>query len=410
MHFFRTRYAAALLFVCLLAGCGEVRPLNAYERGAAALASGEYDAAMDYFAQGTADADLESLSYRGQGLIYLDRGDYPSAISAFTESLNTVRAPRLNKSFVVDTTLYLADAYMHNGQSDKALTAYSQLLDSDRSGEAYLLRGKIYAEDGKFGQAGQDFQRAVERDPSYEIYLQIYDIYAGLNRQADGARYLKEAREGSSDTPEDAFQLGRICYLLGDYDGARTNLTQAMNGGVAGAASLLGRVYLDSGDVSGARTIFQSCIDRGEEQAAGHNGMALCHIETGDYQMALQQIHEGLSGAGKDEAEQLLFNEIVIYERQFDFQTAFDKMESFLATYPGNREAQKEHLFLKSRIAQTESVPEDISGDVWAHIIRGWEEAAAQTEETQNDTEPVDTTETYAYDDIEDDDSEEESG
>ncbi len=369
--------AVLLAFVCLLSACGEPRPLLAYERGMAYLESGDREQALSCFEESSTTEGEEALGFRGAGLIYLERGDYKKAADAFLSCLDAIKRPRLNKAFAEDVQLYLADAYEGGGQLDKAMDVYSKLLDGDRAGEAYLLRGKLYAKTDKFGQAGQDFQRAVEMDPSYEVYLQIYDTYVSLNRQADGAVFLREAQANSSDTAEDAFQLGRINYFLGDYARARECLLKAVNGSVPGSYALLGRICLDEGDISGARTVYQQAIDSGLDAAAGHNGLALCMIETGEYQKALQQIHEGLMTGEGTCSEELRFNEIIVYERQGEFETAIEKMESFIEAYPGNEEAKREYLFLQSRMKEINSMPEDVSGKVWADIVRQWEEEEA---------------------------------
>ena len=381
----RGRMAAAVLLCLLfvLAGCGSMRPLSLYERGMAALQSGDLDTAMNSFEASVQKEEQKPLGYRGMGLIYLERGDYGQAILSFAAALDSVDRPRLNRAFIEDTSMYLADAYERDGQSDKAMTVYSQLLDSDRAGEAYLLRGKLYAADGKFGQAGQDFQRAVEMDPSYEIYLQIYDVYAGLNRQADGVTFLKQAQTSGSGSAEDLYQMGRISYLLGDFDQSKETLIRASDAGAAGASALLGRVFLEEGDVSGAMGVYQSMVDGRREAAGGYNGLALCAIRNEKYEEALDYVRAGLQTGDMTTAEELLFNEIVAYERMYDFETALTKAESFLETYPGNADGQREYRFLKSRIEEAESTPEDISYDVWDQIMRDWEEEEAAAAEEQ---------------------------
>ena len=395
--------AAAVLFCAamLFSACGGVAPLTSYERGMAALQSGDLNVALGHFSASSQTEGEEAMGYRGIGLIHMNRREYPEAIEAFQNSLDHVQYESLNGAFVEDVRMYLANAYVKNGQPDKAITIYSQLLTSGHAADAYLLRGKLYAADKKFGQAGQDFERAIELDPSFEVYLQIYDVYVNLNRQADGAAYLKEARGRTTDSVEDAYQMGRICYLLGDYDTAKDQLARAVGGKISGAAALLGRVYLDQGDIVSARGVFQNCIESGREISAGCNGLALCAIETGDYEEALRQIHAGLQGADTTIAEELLYNEIVVYERQHDFVTALSKMESFINTYPGNSAARKEYTFLKSRVQEIESIPEDISQDVWDDIIRQWEEEeAAGTDEEVYEEEYYEEDEGWIYDEV----------
>ena len=405
---YRIRSVAAAAGCCLLmslTACGGVAPLTSYERGMAALQSGDLSVAMEHFSASSQTGGEEAMGFRGMGLIHMSRQEYAEAITAFQNSLEHVKYEKLNAAFIEDVQMYLANAYVKNQQPDKAITIYSQLLNSSHAADAYLLRGKLYAAEKKFGQAGQDFERAIELNPSFEVYLQIYDIYVNLNRKADGAAYLKEARGRTTDSVEDAYQMGRICYLLGDYDAAKEQLSRAVGGNISGAAALLGRVYMDQGDFVSARGVFQNCVESGRDISAGYNGLARCAIESGDYDDALRQIHAGLQGADPTVSEELLYNEIVVYERQYDFVTALSKMESFISTYPGNTAARREYTFLKGRVQEINSSPEDISQDVWDQIIREWEEeeaaaAAAGTEEVPEEeyTETYETEPEWIYD------------
>ena len=47
--------------------------------------------------------------------------------------------------------------------------------------------------------------------------------------------------------------------------------------------------------------------------------------------------------------QELLGNEIAVYERMGDFETAKLKMESYLEHYPEDERAQREYVFLKTR-------------------------------------------------------------
>ena len=69
----------------------------------------------------------------------------------------------------------------------------------------------------------------------------------------------------------------------------------------------------------------------------------------GDYDAALNNISKGIAENKADVTESLLFNEIVIYERMLDFDTAKQKMQAFVEKYPENAEARRENLFLASR-------------------------------------------------------------
>ena len=52
---------------------------------------------------------------------------------------------------------------------------------------------------------------------------------------------------------------------------------------------------------------------------------------------------------GGESLQELLGNEIAVYEWKGDFETAKLKMESYLERYPEDEKAQREYLFLQTR-------------------------------------------------------------
>ena len=399
----RTGLLAVLLASALLAGCADtgsgIHESQAYNLGMSSLAAGSYESAITYFQEAVENDGKTAEGYRGIGICRLKQGQYDQALVYFNEALDAVTYPDENADFITDVRLYQADAYLGSGQDDKALTVYTGLLDSDRADVAYLQRGKIYASQDRFGQAAQDFSKALDLNGSYEMYLQVYEVYALRNLQADGAAYLTQALERSPVSPEDYFQVGRINYELRNYDAAREALTRSMNNKVSGSAALLGKVYILSDDITGARAVYRKAIETDFDASAGYNGLAICDMMEGDLESALKNIHSGLSISEAAMREALLFNEIVIYEKQLDFETAAAKMENFLKYFPTNEVAIRENYYLASRVQEANEIANfvHIQEEMAAatntalteeDLARNEEEAAAAEEQEALDTTP----------------------
>ena len=70
----------------------------------------------------------------------------------------------------------------------------------------------------------------------------------------------------------------------------------------------------------------------------------------GDYDTALQDIQTGLSLKLSDSSRRdLLYNEIVVYERQNNFEMAKRIAEEFVEEYPDDEAGKKEYDFLRTR-------------------------------------------------------------
>lgn len=90
----------------------------------------------------------------------------------------------------------------------------------------------------------------------------------------------------------------------------------------------------------------------------GYNGLALCDIADGSYDSALENISKGLGDAESDEMQDLLFNEIVAYERKMDFATALSKTQEYVNMFKDDQAAAKELIFLQSRVGNQSSETE----------------------------------------------------
>lgn len=338
------------IFLCLLllicTGCSR-EDSGAYDRGMEALASADYDKAMEEFQQAAKVDDRKAEAYRGEGIIYLRRQDYEHAITLFSLSLQEMK--HKNREFREDVLFYQAEAYQDNGQEQEALDIYASLLKGSQGALAYFSRGNLYLQKGDLEQAQADFRMAVDKSGEYETYIQIYEAYAAVNREGDGALYLEEALQMEATEADQYYQEGRIYTYLEEYDKAKTSLNRAITAGKEEAIFLLGQVCLKTGSVSEARALYQDCLDQELSSAAAYNGLALCEMAEKNYDAALEDIQKGLDCQDGQEEETLLFNEIVIYEYRLDFETAKAKMADFLAKYPRNQAAIRENKFLQSR-------------------------------------------------------------
>ena len=135
-----------------------------------------------------------------------------------------------------------------------------------------------------------------------------------------------------------------------DYSNAQKELTEAVNQKSTEGMLLLGMVYRAQGDTSNARSMYQQYVSAdGSDPAKGYNGLSLCDMDDGSYASALENISKGLEDASTEEMQDLLFNEIVVYEKKLDFSTALSKMQEYIKMFPDDENAAKELTFLQSR-------------------------------------------------------------
>lgn len=77
--------------------------------------------------------------------------------------------------------------------------------------------------------------------------------------------------------------------------------------------------------------------------------LAYCYIELESYDTAKKIVTEGLDSGDESIKKELLFDEIVLYEKALDYETAYEKAKEYVSLYPDDEEGQKELTFLETR-------------------------------------------------------------
>ena len=354
---FRLRTTVLVVLASLmlpLAGCEE--PSEGFEQAGRDLEQGGYEYALEGYRKCYEEGVLAVLSARGAGIACLRMGQYEDAIKWFTDALN---GEKVDKTTRKDLLSYRAAAYMKAGQYDNAMADCQTLkVDFGEDAEICFLNGAIALAMDAYEEASDNFDRAYQLSGGYEMAIRIYQQYTERGMEADGTRFLEMSLTGKPQTGEDYCDRGRVYYYMEDYQSAASELTSAVNMGSTDALLLLGMVYNAQHQSSKARAMYQQYMDEGGSMAKGYDGLALCDIEESRYDSALASIESGKPYASTEELQSLLFNEIVVYEKKLDFDTARQKAEEYAALFPEDEKAVKELEFLRTRKNAPSPTPE----------------------------------------------------
>ena len=87
------------------------------------------------------------------------------------------------------------------------------------------------------------------------------------------------------------------------------------------------------------------------QKRRGHNLLASCEMQLGDYQSALNHYNLGLQSEGNSAelTQEMEFNQIAAYEKLYEWESAKAKIEEYIAKYPDDEAAKKEAEFLRTR-------------------------------------------------------------
>lgn len=286
---------------------------------------------------------------RSQGMEYMQQSAYQEAIDSF-ESAYVLCDEKMPET-KTDILLYEAACQMKMEDYTAVEETCSKILELNENADAHYMRGTAFLRTGESEMARADFDRVSELVPEqYAVFLNIYQEYEALNQSALGDDYLQVALNNPGETVEDDYQKACIYFYLKDYQKAQEALAKPVEEQHEGAILMMGQVYLELGENAQARNVFSQYIEAYGENAQAYNGMALYEIADENYEAALTDIQKGLELAtSKDVIKELMYNEIVVYEKQNNFEMAKQIAEQFVEEYPEDEAGKKEYDFLRTR-------------------------------------------------------------
>ena len=81
-----------------------------------------------------------------------------------------------------------------------------------------------------------------------------------------------------------------------------------------------------------------------------YSELILCDINIGNFEEAKDMISKAYKLKDTDNMQVVEHNEIVLYEKMLDFNTAYEKCQAYVAKYPEDEAMKKELEFLRTRV------------------------------------------------------------
>ncbi len=139
-----------------------------------------------------------------------------------------------------------------------------------------------------------------------------------------------------------------------EYEEAIENFTKEIDEekNVADSWRGIGISYYEQGDYARAVEAFDEALVNGTEETATIYGLlGDCQYSLGDYTEAIRCYEQGLNlGDGSESLNQgMAFNIISAYEQIGDYDSAKERLETYVSQYPDDETAAKEYEFLETR-------------------------------------------------------------
>lgn len=300
----------------------------------------------------TSKSDDAREAYRQYGINCMQEGKYEDAVNAFQKALN--QSVGSISAVELDICYYKAQALYQSGDSEGALEVYTSIINYKKDAKAYFLRGSLYYCTGleeKEGQGGKDFDEAVALEPdNYELYIGIYEVLSQSgDPEGNASDYLDKALEISGDSANDHMQKGRIYYLLGDYEQAKTLQEKALKEDMKEANYYLTQTYEALGDPDAADEAFSAYLESGLADAGALYNIGETLIKAGRYERAVNCFDKALELESVPNKQVILKSRIAAYEYMGNFSTAKELVSEYQKAYPEDYSLDNEKIFLETR-------------------------------------------------------------
>ena len=138
-------------------------------------------------------------------------------------------------------------------------------------------------------------------------------------------------------------------YDWKEYRSALPILLEAYENGYSDLVLYVGSCYGQTGDLANMQTYYDVFLQNNEMNSFMYAQYAALALDEGRLGEALLYIETGRQLKDQSNIKELLFDEIVYYEKLKDYNTAYEKAKAFVETYPGDMGGKNEYDILYTR-------------------------------------------------------------
>ena len=283
--------------------------------------------------------------YNDEGIKYYKNGQYEKAVSSLSKA---VKENKKNPAYLAN----LAEAYVMVSDSENAILNYEKALENkaDNAKNIYYALAEEYFKVRNNDKGVAFLEKYVNTDNTrYDTYITGFELLHkyGLNKTAKAL--LEQGLSLKTYNGSDLNSKGMLYFYLGDYDNARNFFDRARESGCKEASLNVARIDMiieNFTEALGAYNYYESNV---KKTAYVYNQKCVANIELGNYEDAIRNIEAALEIADSRELKEILYNQVVAYEKMGDYEKAFSLATAFVEKYPDDEAGQAEYRFLTTQ-------------------------------------------------------------
>lgn len=313
------------------------------ELGDTAAALGQLDILQD---ARPSDARVSYVS----ALLFIDRRDYKAAEDSFRETVR--KDPNLYGAWQ-DLGLLLAQ----QNRWSEAVEAFGELVKRQQNSvQAAYFHALSLFNTAKINEAEAEVRRALRLDAGLaEGHTLLGIILASKgNSFAEALESLMQAVALAPNNFDAVFYLGRVQYILRDYQNALVNLQSAIkiNPQNIEARFFLGTVFEALNESEKALTEYQEIVKLDEKSFYGQIGLGALLVKQGKLEEAIIALNNAIKLDSKSfEANWALGRALVLQEK---FAEAENILRTAVELQPNRTDARYQYAIALRRLGKTE--------------------------------------------------------
>lgn len=284
-------------------------------------------------------AEPERSLVRGRALIGLDRPD---------EARREFESVLSDDPSSIDARQGIAETKAQSGDISGALADLSAItVEEPKAARAWLARGGILLQLGRYEDAGESFAHAAEHakgrleEPlEFQAIAGQIDALISVNRIEDAQQQLGELERRAAQAPITRLLRARIAVARGDLAGAVQGLTELVGDlpGFLPARYMLGSALLAQGNLYQAERHFGFVVERDAANLEARRRLAEVRLRMNRPESAIDLLGSAIENGG-DDARAIALLGVAQLSAGAD-PSAIPRLEQLVKEQPDNRAAR----------------------------------------------------------------------
>lgn len=187
-----------------------------------------------------------------------------------------------------------------------------------------------------------------------DVRLYLADCYVNIGKYGDACYEYSMIKLWSGKKDKDLDYLKKVAYGLQlydwqEYEEALPILLNAYDNGYKDLILYVGSCYGQVGDLENMQLYYDMFLRNHEMNSFMYAQYAAIALDEGRLEDANAYIEAGKKLKDQSNIKEILFDEIVYYEKWKDYNGAFEKAKAFIEAYPNDVDGKNEYDLLYTR-------------------------------------------------------------